>query len=79
MINYNGKIIKSDKCSINNEEQKLLQIQAFLQGAVYAFCNLKGTEEFRLRNLVGKRNFYWQETPLIFLYEKFKNSSNIHD
>jgi len=79
MINYNGKIIKSDKCSISNEEQKLLQIQAFLQGAVYAFCNLKGTEEFRLKNLVGKRNFYWQETPLIFLYEKFKNSSNIHD
>ena len=79
MIYCNGKIIKSDKPSINKEEQIMIQIQAFLQGAVYAFCNLKGSEEFRLKDLVGKRNFFWQETPLIHLYEKYKNSNNLQD
>ena len=40
-------------------------ICAFLQGAVYAWCEQHGTDAFAARDFVGDKNYYWQGTPLI--------------
>ena len=56
---------------LNLTEETL--ICAFMQGAVYAWCNVHGSEPFAARNLVGGDNFYWQGTPLYPLYEHYHN------
>lgn len=56
---------------ISRTEETL--ICAFMQGAVYAWCNVHGSEPFAARNLVGGDNFYWQGTPLYLLYEHYHN------
>ncbi|MDF1798680.1 MAG: hypothetical protein P1V81_05855 [Planctomycetota bacterium] len=52
-----------------------LAIQNFLQGAVYCWCKNRPDEWFSLRDLMGGTNFYWEDTPLIALYEKHKGTS----
>ncbi|SEI81556.1 hypothetical protein SAMN04488018_10562 [Myroides marinus] len=51
------------------EEQRILD---FLQGAVYCWCKNRKDEWFSLRELMGGDNFYWEETPLMPLYEKHR-------
>lgn len=46
-------------------------ILSFLQGAVYAWCDAHGTEAFAARDFVGDKNFYWQGTPLIVLFNHY--------
>lgn len=47
----------------------LEKIKAFFQGAVYCWCNNKGTNEwFNARDFIGKNNFYWEHYPLGVLY-----------
>lgn len=47
-------------------------IYDFLQGAVYAWCNTKGTQEFFASTLVGGENGeHWEGTPLWVLNEKY--------
>ena len=57
---------------VSEEEQKL--IRAFLQGAVYAWCNCKKQEEFQFATFLGNENYYWQGTPLYSLYYNQLNS-----
>lgn len=49
------------------EETRILD---FLQGAVYCWCKNRKDEWFSLRSLVGGDNFYWEENPLIVIYDK---------
>ena len=44
---------------------------AFLQGAVYAWCEQHGTDAFAARDFVGDKNYYWQGTPLIVLFDHY--------
>lgn len=46
-------------------------ICSFLQGAVYAWCEKHGTDAFAGRDFVGDKNYYWQGTPLIVLFEHY--------
>lgn len=55
------------------EKEKIL---SFLQGAVYCWCKNRKDEWFALRNLMGGANFYWEGTPLMALYEKYKYKEN---
>lgn len=46
------------------------KIIAFLQGAVYCWCNNMKDEWFSARDFLGGDNYYWEGTPLFVLYEK---------
>ena len=54
-------------------ENKMKLIEAFLQGAVYCWIKNKKDEVFAVSDLMGGENFYWNETPLICLYEHEKS------
>jgi len=55
-----------------SSEQKQ-RICAFLQGAVYCWRKNRPNDWFALRDLMGGENYVWDETPMIALYEKYKN------
>ena len=65
----------------NNELREVLGISAdeerditnFLQGAVYCWCKNRKNEWFSLRDLMGGDNYYWNDTPMIKLWEKHSN------
>lgn len=46
----------------------ILEIEAFIQGAVYAYCKNSGGW-FSARTLFGGDNYDWNGTPLIVLYD----------
>lgn len=46
-------------------------ICSFLQGAVFAWCEQHGTDAFAARDFEGDKNFHWQGTPLIVLFEHY--------
>lgn len=50
------------------------EIRAFLQGAVYAWCNNNGKEVFTIHNILAFLNRNWISTPLEELY--FRNLSD---
>ena len=52
---------------VSDSQQEL--IRAYLQGAVYAWCNCKKQEEFRFATFSGGDNYYWEGTYLYPLYE----------
>ena len=54
------------------KEQKQ-RIIDFLQGAVYCWCKNRKDEWFTTRDLLGGDNYFWQGTPLFFLYKKTEN------
>src|SRR5574344_1122657 len=56
---------------ITKEQEE--KICSFLQGAVYCWCKNRPDEWFSMRDLMGGENYYWEETPLIALYEKHQN------
>lgn len=53
------------------KEQRIID---FLRGAVYCWCKNRKNEWFSLRDLMGGDNFYWEETPLMPLFEKHQNT-----
>ena len=71
IIDENGNKVESIKEIpteiISDEEQNL--IRAYLQGAIYAWCNCKKQEEFQFATFSGGDNYYWEGTPLYPLYE----------
>ena len=76
-IVYIGEIVLlKDPSQLRNvngiSEQESQRIKDFLQGAVYCWCKNKKGDWFSLRDLMGGDNFYWEDTPLIPLYEKHK-------
>jgi hypothetical protein len=56
-----------------NDKQAIIY---FLQGAVYCWCKNRKNEWFSMRDLMGGDNFYWEDTPLMVLYEKHKNAGS---
>ena len=69
------KSAKSVPTSVVSKQQQQL-IKAFLQGAVYAWCNCKKEEEFRFATFSGGDNFYWEGTYLYPLYENQSTNDN---
>ena len=60
------------------ESQQAL-IRAYLQGAVYCWCNTRGLGEensFQARDFLGGDNFYWERTPMYSLYQYYLTNSN---
>lgn len=55
---------------LSNVERAL--IYSYMQGAVYRRCNENPNDWFAARDLVGGRNYYWQGTPLIVVYNLFR-------
>ena len=49
------------------------EICKFLQGCVYSWCNNNYNQWFSLRDFMGDKNYYWENTPLYCLYEKHKH------
>jgi hypothetical protein len=46
------------------------EIKAFMQGAVYCWIQLRGNDEFAVRDLMGGVNSNWERTPLQVLYSR---------
>ncbi|MCH5316749.1 MAG: hypothetical protein J1E05_02115 [Eubacterium sp.] len=46
-------------------------IKVYMQGAVYAFCNIKKDEPFSARILFGGDNGNWNGTPMQKLYDYY--------
>ena len=71
IIDEQGKEVKSAKTIpteiVSGKEQEL--IRAYLQGAVYTWCNCKKHEEFHFATFSGGDNYYWEGTCLYPLYE----------
>lgn len=58
--------------SVNGiEDDKIIKIQAFLQGSVYCWCKNRKDEWFSARDLFGGDNYYWDGTPLEELYKYY--------
>lgn len=53
-------------------EAELDKICSYLQGAIYTWCVIKGSEEFAAKDLVGGVNFEWEDTPLYALYKHYE-------
>jgi hypothetical protein len=70
LINCNPATRPVENITPQQEER----IKDFLQGAVYAWCNCNGIEPFFFYELMGGENYYWNNTPLIVLYEKHINN-----
>ena len=52
------------------------EILAFLQGAVYCWCNTNGTEKFAAKSFVGDKNWDWHGTPLQQIYDHYAETKN---
>jgi hypothetical protein len=57
----------------------LLRMKDYLQGLIYSWCNVHQKKWFAARDLVGRRNFYWQGTPVYLLYQKHRNKGQDND
>lgn len=58
--------------SVNGfEDNQLVEMQAFLQGAVYCWCKNRKDEWFAARDFIGGDNYDWNGTPLINLYNYY--------
>lgn len=51
-------------------EAQRAEILAWLQGAIYVWCQVNGSDQFAGFNLVGEKNRQWEKTPLYCLYKK---------
>lgn len=50
---------------------QMLEMRAFIQGAVYCWCKNRPDEWFAARDLFGGENYYWEGTPLMPLYDYY--------
>lgn len=50
---------------------QILEMKAFIQGAVYCWCKNRPDEWFAARDLFGGENYFWDGTPLLPLYEYY--------
>jgi len=51
-------------------EEEVREICAYLQGAVYCWCNIRKGEWFKAQDFLGGDNTFWQGTPVYRLYER---------
>ena len=61
---------KSISREVSIPESRKRSIKMFLQGAVYSWCKNRKGEWFSLQDLMGGDNFYWEGTPLEYLYQR---------
>lgn len=60
------------------EQNRLMK--AYLQGAVYCWCkNCKNQDWFAAHDLIGGDNNDWSDTPLMLLYEYYRDGRNDHN
>lgn len=74
-IENNNRQLTQDDCrfALGDIDKMIKGVKAYLQGAVYCWCNVKGKNEwFAARNFLGGENFYWEGTPMMALYEYYK-------
>lgn len=68
-------VTKSRRWSVQLNEVDEDLIKAYLKGAIYAHCNAsKGN--FCAADFAGKKNYYWYDTPLQKIWEKYYSSSS---
>ena len=60
-------------------EQQLRDMMHFLQGSVYCWCKNRKGEPFAARDLLGGDNYYWQDTPMIALFEYYRNGDDANN
>jgi hypothetical protein len=75
-----GEMIIKGNSELRNvyglSNQEIRDIIIFLQGATYCWCKNRKDEWFSLRDLMGGDNYYWNNTPLIALYNKQEKLGN---
>ncbi len=66
--------------TVNGIEEHKESIMSFLQGSVYCWCKNRKDEPFAARDLLGGDNYYWQDTPMMALYEYYRAGDDVnHD
>ena len=60
-------------------KQQQLDIKNFLQGSVYCWCKNRKGEPFAARDLLGGDNYYWQDTPMMALFDYYSNGDDAND
>lgn len=65
---------KSRNIVANLKKDDVQRIKDFVQGSVYCFCKNCPDRYFAARDLFGGKNFHWQETPLMKLFEWHLNN-----
>lgn len=64
-------IERADKGVNGFRPEEINEMKAYLQGCVYAWCNLKGEEWFSARDFLGGDNYFWEGTPMCKLYNHY--------
>lgn len=54
-------------------------IMHFLQGSVYCWCKNRKDKPFAARDLLGGDNYYWQDTPMMALFEYYRNGNDANN
>ena len=57
-------------------DEAIHDIMNFLQGSVYCWCKNRKGEPFAARDLLGGDNYYWQDTPMMALYEHYLDGND---
>ena len=70
MLKGNNDVVKVTGITCAQEKA----IKQFLQGAVYAWCNVNKNKSFHFRDLLGGDNFFWPGTPLSCLFDKYMSN-----
>lgn len=60
-------------------ESQRQDIIHFLQGLVYCWCKNRKGEPFAARDLLGGDNYYWQDTPMMVLFDYYRNGDDINN
>ena len=76
----NSKDLPAPRAVHGISEQQQLDMKNFLQGSVYCWCKNRKDEPFAARDLLGGDNYYWQDTPMMALYEYYRAGDDVnHD
>lgn len=54
-------------------------IMHFLQGSVYCWCKNCEGKPFAARDLLGGDNYYWQDIPMMALFEYYRNGNDANN
>ena len=69
MITNNTKQIRRISAKLIPADIEVIKV--YMQGAVYAFCNVKPDEPFSARILFGGNNRNWGNTPMQKIYDYY--------
>ena len=58
------------------DDEAIHDMMNFLQGSVYCWCKNRKGESFAARDLLGGDNYYWQDTPMMALYEHYLDGND---